>query len=130
PAAAGYEDLPAPIRRTFEQRDVGSGRCRENGGHRSGRPGPDHCDSTHPRLPKRTFRVRGVTISPVTAMTPSLVIFDLAGTTIRDRGEVVGCFTVALHECGIMFTPDELDHWRGASKRDVLHRLVARQNLP
>ena len=63
-------------------------------------------------------------------MTPSLVIFDLAGTTIRDRGEVVGCFTVALHECGIMFTPDELDHWRGASKRDVLHRLVARQNLP
>ncbi|MSR07023.1 MAG: HAD family hydrolase [Gemmatimonadetes bacterium] len=63
-------------------------------------------------------------------MTPSLVVFDLGGTTIRDRGEVVAAFTTALEKAGIAFEPAEVERWRGASKRDVLQRLAARQGLP
>ncbi len=56
-----------------------------------------------------------------------LVVFDLGGTTIRDRGEVPDAFAAALRDTGIAFQPAELAEWRGASKREVLRRLVARQ---
>jgi phosphonatase-like hydrolase len=51
-----------------------------------------------------------------------LVIFDLAGTTVEDRGEVPGAFASALAEHGIEVTPEQLKGVRGASKRQaVLH---------
>src|SRR5437867_4034600 len=59
-----------------------------------------------------------------------LVIFDLAGTTIRDRGEVPEAFAAALGEAGVPYRPAEMEGWRGASKREVLTRLVARMGLP
>jgi phosphonatase-like hydrolase len=60
----------------------------------------------------------------------SLIVFDLGGTTIRDRGEVIAAFTAALHCAHIAFDADDLLEWRGASKREVLAGLVARQGLP
>jgi len=51
-----------------------------------------------------------------------LVIFDLAGTTVEDRGEVPGAFSSALAEHGIEVSAEELKTVRGSSKRDaVLH---------
>jgi phosphonatase-like hydrolase len=58
---------------------------------------------------------------------PDLVVCDLAGTTIRDRGEVPAAFEQALHEAGLAFDAAEVSAWRGASKREVVSRLVARQ---
>jgi hypothetical protein len=46
---------------------------------------------------------------------PALVVFDLGGTTVYDRGEVPAAFSEALGEAGIPFDPAELNPWRGAS---------------
>ncbi|HYW73143.1 MAG TPA: phosphonatase-like hydrolase [Pyrinomonadaceae bacterium] len=51
-----------------------------------------------------------------------LVIFDLAGTTVEDRGEVPAAFSGALAEHGISVSAAELKSVRGSSKRDaILH---------
>jgi phosphonatase-like hydrolase len=55
---------------------------------------------------------------------PSLAVFDLGGTLIRDRGEVPAAFTAALERAGIAFDAAEVSGWRGASKREVIDRLV------
>ncbi len=60
----------------------------------------------------------------------ALIIFDLGGTTIRDRGEVSAAFTTALAEADIQFDAGELAAWRGASKREVLRRLIGRSPGP
>jgi len=39
---------------------------------------------------------------------PELVVFDLAGTTVEDRGEVPFAFTAALAEHGIVVTPEQI----------------------
>lgn len=57
---------------------------------------------------------------------PALVVCDLAGTTVHDRGEVPAAFGDALREADLSFDPAEVTAWRGASKREVLARLVAR----
>ncbi len=53
-----------------------------------------------------------------------LVIFDLAGTTVKDNGEVAGAFTTALEEGGIQVTPDQLRAVRGSSKRQAVLDLI------
>src|SRR5262249_29730066 len=58
---------------------------------------------------------------------PELVVCDLAGTTIRDGGEVPAAFEAALRETGLRYDPAELGGWRGASKREVVARLLDRQ---
>jgi phosphonatase-like hydrolase len=58
-----------------------------------------------------------------------LVVFDLGGTTIHDRGDVPASFAGALENSGIPFEAREIDQWRGASKREVLARLVERRGL-
>jgi phosphoglycolate phosphatase len=55
-----------------------------------------------------------------------LVIFDIAGTIIQDHGEVVRAFSSALRQQGIPFTEEELRHWKGASKREVIRHFVQR----
>jgi phosphonatase-like hydrolase len=55
---------------------------------------------------------------------PALVVFDLAGTTIYDRGEVPDAFAAALRDDGVAFDEAELGTWRGASKREVLRHLL------
>jgi phosphonatase-like hydrolase len=55
---------------------------------------------------------------------PALVIFDLAGTTLEDHGEVPAAFTAALAEHGLPITDRMLRNVRGASKRQALWDLV------
>lgn len=54
-----------------------------------------------------------------------LVIFDIAGTLIQDTGFVFTAFRAALQETGGTISAEQLQQWRGASKREVLQaRLV------
>jgi len=53
-----------------------------------------------------------------------LVIFDLAGTTVEDRGQVPEAFAAALAEHGIEVTPEQVKAVRGASKRQALLSLI------
>ncbi|HEX2207005.1 MAG TPA: phosphonatase-like hydrolase [Longimicrobium sp.] len=54
-----------------------------------------------------------------------LVVMDMAGTTVHDAGEVPAAFTTALAAHGIAVSADEIAEVRGASKREVIRRLVA-----
>jgi phosphonatase-like hydrolase len=54
-----------------------------------------------------------------------LVVMDMAGTTVQDAGEVPTAFRAALSAHGIALTDDEIAGVRGASKREVVARLVA-----
>ena len=57
---------------------------------------------------------------------PELVVFDMAGTTGEDLGQVPDAFTAALAEHGISVTREQLSAVRGASKRQaVLHFIPA-----
>jgi phosphonatase-like hydrolase len=56
-----------------------------------------------------------------------LVVFDMAGTTIKDSGQVMAAFTAALASCRIAVTESQLRSWRGASKRAVLRHFVEQQ---
>jgi phosphoglycolate phosphatase len=53
-----------------------------------------------------------------------LVVFDVGGTTIRDTVDVQAVFAATLEHCGISPQPHQLRAWRGASKREVVERLV------
>ena len=55
---------------------------------------------------------------------PALVIFDMAGTTVEDRGQVPSAFAAALTDAGIMLTPDQITRVRGASKRQAIRQLL------
>lgn len=56
-----------------------------------------------------------------------LIVFDMAGTTIEDSGQVLAAFVAALRENGIAVSEGELQKWRGASKREVLCIFIERQ---
>lgn len=49
-----------------------------------------------------------------------LVIFDMAGTTVEDRGEVPDAFAGALAEHGIEVTREQVSGVRGSSKRQAV----------
>lgn len=53
-----------------------------------------------------------------------LVIFDMAGTTIEDHGQVPAAFTAALAEFGVFVTPEQVKNVRGASKRQAVLSLI------
>lgn len=53
-----------------------------------------------------------------------LVIFDMAGTTVEDNGEVPDAFLAALSEHGVQVSPKQLDAVRGSSKRQAVLDLV------
>jgi phosphonatase-like hydrolase len=51
-----------------------------------------------------------------------LVVFDMAGTTVKDKGQVTDAFSAALAEHDIAVTAEQLRNVRGSSKRQaVLH---------
>ncbi len=56
-----------------------------------------------------------------------LVVFDLAGTTIADAGEVPEAFTTTLQAHGLTVTSEALQAVRGASKREVIEHFVESQ---
>ncbi len=53
-----------------------------------------------------------------------LVVFDLAGTTVRDNGEVPRAFAAALDRHGIRASAADIAAVRGASKREAVRRFV------
>jgi phosphonatase-like hydrolase len=53
-----------------------------------------------------------------------LVICDMAGTTVRDAGQVPQAFTSALAAHGIAVTPQAINSLRGASKRLAILNLL------
>ena len=53
-----------------------------------------------------------------------LVVFDMAGTTIEDSGQVLGAFLEALRENRIDVSADEVREWMGAPKRQVVSFFV------
>lgn len=55
---------------------------------------------------------------------PRLVIFDLIGTTIQDRGVVPAALRDALREVGVEVSDDQVRRIRGASKREAIASLV------
>ena len=55
---------------------------------------------------------------------PALVIFDMAGTTIEDRGQVPSAFAATLAANNITITADEITRVRGASKRQAIRDLL------
>ncbi len=56
-----------------------------------------------------------------------LVVFDLAGTTIEDTGQVPEAFTSVLRAHGIAVTDEAVRAVRGASKRQAIRSFVERQ---
>ena len=58
----------------------------------------------------------------------ALVVFDIAGTTIEDAGQVPEAFTKVLLRHGIAITGKELNALRGASKRDAIRHFAALQD--
>ena len=57
-------------------------------------------------------------------LNPALVVFDMAGTTIEDRGQVPAAFAATLAANGLAITPDEIMRVRGASKRQAIRELL------
>jgi phosphonatase-like hydrolase len=58
-------------------------------------------------------------------MTPlELVVFDMAGTTVRDDGQVPDAFAAALLHHGIEATAEQVRSVRGSSKREALRRFL------
>jgi phosphonatase-like hydrolase len=55
---------------------------------------------------------------------PRLVVFDMAGTTVQDQGEVPAAFTLALSRQGVEVSPEQLNAVRGASKRQAVLELM------
>jgi phosphonatase-like hydrolase len=57
-------------------------------------------------------------------MTPELVIFDMAGTTVEDRGQVPTAFAETLAANNVTIAADDIARVRGASKRQAIRNLL------
>lgn len=55
---------------------------------------------------------------------PQLIIFDLAGTTVQDNGEVPESFSAALTQHGVQVTPEQVRKVRGSSKKQAVLDLL------
>ncbi|MEW6322652.1 MAG: phosphonatase-like hydrolase [Acidobacteriota bacterium] len=55
---------------------------------------------------------------------PRLVVLDMAGTTVRDDGQVPGAFREALAAAGVTVSDDAVAGVRGASKREAVAALL------
>lgn len=60
-----------------------------------------------------------------------LVVLDVGGTIVEERGDVPAALAGALGKRGITVSPAEINQWRGAAKREVVrHFVTERQKLP
>src|SRR5262245_17377265 len=63
--------------------------------------------------------------APVQRLTPlDIVVFDMAGTTVEDGGQVPAAFSAALAEHGVGVTAAQVNAVRGASKRQAVFGLT------
>ncbi len=59
-------------------------------------------------------------------MKPELVVFDMAGTTIRATDQVPAAFWKAFEHVGVIVSDDEIQSVRGKSKREAISDLLIR----
>ena len=59
-----------------------------------------------------------------------LVVLDVGGTIIEDRGDVPEELRKALANHGVGSTPAEIAKWRGAAKREIIRHFVELQSPP
>jgi phosphonatase-like hydrolase len=59
-----------------------------------------------------------------------LVVLDVGGTIIEDRGDIPTLLRNALSHHGVDSTPAEIARWRGASKREIIRHFVEQQSPP
>lgn len=59
-----------------------------------------------------------------------LVVLDVGGTIVEDRGDIPEELRRALANHGVGSTPEEIGRWRGASKREIVRHFVDQQSLP
>jgi phosphonatase-like hydrolase len=59
-----------------------------------------------------------------------LVVLDVGGTIIEERGDVPEALRTALSHHGVGSTPEEIAKWRGAAKRDIVRHFVELQSPP
>lgn len=59
-----------------------------------------------------------------------LVVLDVGGTIIEDRGDVPEVLRSVLGAHGIAASPAEIGQLRGASKREIVRHFVERQTMP
>jgi phosphonatase-like hydrolase len=59
-----------------------------------------------------------------------LAVFDMAGTTVIDRDEVLACFSAACKQAGLMFPDERLNALMGVSKLEVFVTLWREQLGP
>jgi len=57
-----------------------------------------------------------------------LIVFDVGGTIIQDRGDVPEALQAAFSKHGSTVTPDEIAAVRGASKREVIQRFASERS--
>ncbi|MDP9169664.1 MAG: HAD hydrolase-like protein [Acidobacteriota bacterium] len=57
-----------------------------------------------------------------------LVVLDVGGTIIEDRGDVPEALKKAFAKHGITVTPAEIAGWRGASKREIVRHFAGEGN--
>jgi hypothetical protein len=63
-------------------------------------------------------------VATADALDLGLVVFDITGTVITNTGAVADAFLSALRTNGVQITEEELQPWRGASKRLAIRRLL------
>lgn len=56
-----------------------------------------------------------------------MVVLDMSGTTVQDKGQVAEAFRHALARQQIVVTEADLQPWRGAAKRKVLRAFIEEQ---
>jgi phosphonatase-like hydrolase len=57
-----------------------------------------------------------------------LIVLDVGGTIIEDRGDVPDALRGAFEKHGITVTTDEIAFWRGASKREVVRHFATERS--
>lgn len=57
-----------------------------------------------------------------------LVVLDVGGTIIQDRGDVPDALQSAFSRVGIAVTADEIALWRGASKKEVVRHFAGQRS--
>jgi len=65
--------------------------------------------------------------TPSSTSNVQLVIFDMAGTTVKDDNEVQNCFFVAAEHTGLQATPERVNAMMGWSKKQVFQTLWREQ---
>ena len=54
-----------------------------------------------------------------------LIVLDVGGTIIQDRGDVVRTLMSSMQAHGVTVTAEEIGPWRGAAKHSVIEHFVA-----